>query len=79
VSDNHECKCKSGKSTSIYLSFNGVEASTFARDGNIGYRDANNKIKIYATKNSGKDIVVKSSCIDCSVINRVAIQSTGDP
>ena len=40
-------------------SLNGVEASTLARDGNTGYRDANNKIRIYATKNSGKDIVVK--------------------
>ena len=47
-----------GRALLYNLSFNGVEASTLARDGNIGYRDANNKIRIYATKNSGKDIVV---------------------
>ena len=37
----------------------GVASSTFANVGRIGQREPNIRIKTYATKNSGNEIVVK--------------------
>ena len=50
---------KAGSMVLYSLSSNVSLGSTFANEGNIPQREEKNKIKIYATKNSGVDIVVK--------------------
>ena len=51
-------RVNAGKALLYILSLKTVSASTFASEGKIGHNDESVKIKMYATKNSGKEIVV---------------------
>ena len=52
-------RVNAGKALLYILSLKTVSASTLASDGKMGHNDESVNIKMYATKNSGKEIVVK--------------------
>ena len=54
-------RVKAGSAHLKRRSANKVVSSTFAKVGKIGHNDPNNNIKIYATKNSGNEIVVSEA------------------
>ena len=53
-------KVSAGKIDKYTLSKNGVDAVTLEREGKIWYIDAKQIINIYATKNSGIEIVANA-------------------
>ena len=52
-------RVNAGKALLYILSLKAVSASTLASDGKMGHNDESVNIKMYATKNSGKEIVVR--------------------